>query len=935
MHIFSGTIRTGSRGKRILAGLTALLLLGSAPWAWAETGLHDDALSTGKDVSSEDSPFTNNGSYSFTAVGDDTATYGNVSFTAFGLYSDDSSLEIRNSGTIQLTATGGTTTTDADTAEANVSAYGIFSSGHLENSGDISVTATAGSASAEADDAAAAAYTAYLYGLYAEESVTNSGGINLAATSGTASATADENYAEADAKTRYIYDIYSTDNVTNSGSINLTATADTATADTDGNYAYVSYAYALYASGTVDNSGDISVIATAGTATATADGNYAKADATAGDIYGIYSTDNVTNNGDIDITAMAGTATATYKADVEIDEIGGIFSSGNVSNYGAISVTAIGGSANADDYADAGIYEVYGIYSGGDVDILSTISVTATGGTATSTSNSAYAYAEYIYGIATYGDVDNSGDIRVTATAGTATSTSGDAQAWAEAEGIDSYGGGTLINSGNITVTATAGTVNGVTDEAYACGIYIAGDAELTNTGVIQTLAETWAYEVYVASGTTTLVDTYNLNLDGDPGTGSLYVASGATLDLNDAALTLTSVGDDFQWNTAYQIFAGDGTVSGEFGTVSALNPNVTVTYDDQTTTGSGDDTVSLAYTPVGSPFLEGTDLLRHAVSLTGSLVDQRLMGDFLQPFLAAAEPHRPRLYAAAGNVATDAVADSSATRNFFLTPYYTNIRKDASPVGYDSDAVGFVTGYEVRNSDTLYGFHLGYSHNELDFTGTGFSSNEEDQDILTAGLHAMGSLGHWTWRGRLTGFYAWHNYDGLTGTGLDLAESADYDSLGASATLMGGYLIRMGHHLLLPEAGIDYFWLHQEGFTTNVSSAAWEVHNDSLDEHQVAAVASLRWLTRLRAGGDMVVTPSASVGVRCLLTDDEIDVHQSVAGSGPVTVSADQDDVAATASGSLVFANQSRWSSELAYAGEYGDDTTAHSAWLRFNYRF
>jgi hypothetical protein len=69
--------------------------------------------------------------------------------------------------------------------------------------------------------------------------------------------------------------------------------------------------------------------------------------------------------------------------------------------------------------------------------------------------------------------------------------------------------------------------------------------------------------------------------------------------------------------------------------------------------------------------------------------------------------------------------------------------------------------------------------------------------------------------------------------------------------------------------------------------------------------------------------------------TGDEIDAHQSVAGSAPITVKSDQDDLTGTASASLLFSMKSNLSMELAYNGEYGDETTAHSAWLRFHYLF
>ncbi|HPA14851.1 MAG TPA: autotransporter outer membrane beta-barrel domain-containing protein [Desulfobacterales bacterium] len=593
-----------------------------------------------------------------------------------------------------------------------------------------------------------------------------------------------------------------------------------------------------------------------------------------------------------------------------------------IENLGDITVTAHGGTGTTIAPANA-----LGIYSDSGDPVINSGDITATaiGGTA---ATAATASASGIY-MDSFGTVNNTGDITATAIGGTAATT-----ASASAYGIYLDSGGTVTNSGNITVTAIGGTAATASSSAY--GIYLGGDSTLTSTGVIRTFADS-AYEVRVASGTTTLKDRYNLNLDGDPGTGSIYVAAGAGLDLNDSDLTLSSVGESFRWNTEYQIFDNNGTITGNFDTVSALNPNVAVTYHDQSTATGADDTVSIAYRPIASPFLEGFDLLRRSVTMTGGMVDDRLSTYFFHPDLAAGNPTKSRLYAEAGNVATDGswnTAPNAFSNGFFLTPYYADIDKDTSPAGYESDAIGFVTGYERRNDNHLYGFHLGIGHNELDFTGNGFSGNKEDQDVLTAGVHAMGSLYNWTWRGQVTGFYGWHDYEGLTGVGLQMHESADYESSGTSSNLMGGYLFKLGSHRLLPEAGLNHLWLRRDSFTTDADDANWDANCSSLDEHQLTAVASLRWLTRIRTGG-VLMTPSVAAGVRYLLTGDEIDAHQSVAGSAPITVKSDQDDLTGTASASLLFSMKSNLSMELAYNGEYGDETTAHSAWLRFHYLF
>ena len=1009
-------------------GLLAGLFLGAVSLTSAADVVVNETLIPGTDfygvdASSAVSPFVNNDNYSLIAAGDDSGSYDDVNFKAYGIFSS-TAVEIENFGNINLTATGGTAISSTDFAVAGADAYGIYSDGIVTNSGNITLTSTGGISTAVTTSYAAA----YTGGINATGSVTNSGAINMTATGGTASSDTDV-YARAFA---FAYGIDSDDTVTNSGNITLTSTGGTATSGTD---AYTrAYAYGIHLIGAVNNSGDITLAATGGNATSDTD---AAADAYA---YGIDSDDTVTNSGNITLTSTGGIATADTDANAYAYAYG-IYSDGFVNNNGVINVTATGGTAtsNIDAYARAFAY-AYGIDSDGFVNNNGAITMTATGGTATSgTEANARAYA---YGIYPSGAVDNSGDITLTTTGGTATAdlyaktdttaygiysndtvtNSGDitltstggisaagTAAYASATTGGIYATGAVTNSGAITMTATGGTATSDTDtyagayavafglqssdnvtntgditataiygtgsdpyssvfgEAHAAavgiissggevfnsgditvtalaagiydtvavGILLDGDGSLTNTGIIQAFGDTQAYEVAVMSGAITLVDNYNLNLDLDPTIGSLYVAGGATLGLNDAMLSVTSVGGTTRLNTEYKIFdtSDGGTVSGAFGgLIAPLNPGIVALYHDQSTLTSADDTVSLGFQPGASPQLEAVDLLRHAITLSADLVGQRLTTGFLQTRLAA---RAPRLYAAAHTLANDAGGQYSVApaSSFFFSPYYASIDKDASPVGYDADLVGFMTGLEHQAGSNLYGFHLGYSHAGLDFTGNGYNGNEEDQELLSAGMHLMGSRGHWTWRGQMSGFYGWHDYEGLTGVNLEQRENADYNSYGVNTTLLGGYLLPIGKQMLLPEAGIQYLWLHRDSFTTDAADPGWDVRNSSLDEHQVSVLASLRWLTRLQVG-EVEVTPSLAAGVRCLLTDDELDVHQSMSGSGPVSVKTGQDDVSGTVSASVKFRKE-QLSSELAYGGEFGDETTMHSAWLRFYYLF
>lgn len=915
MSIYSLRGRSVLTSLGVLAGLLCLVISSaSAEDFFPEyNGLSAEVAVYGFDATTEDSPFVNADNYSILASGDDTGTLTNVSFDVYGLYAG-AAVDMENSGQISLTALAGTPG-GVSPLRAEIDATAIATDGSVANSGDLTVSVTGGIITAPTSKV-----WAYVdaYGIVSGGTVNNDGDITITATGTTT--TADDGYVSANA-----YGIDAQDTVTNTGNIAVSSSGGD-TISTDEVYASA-LAIGISSIADVTNYGDLVVDATGGTGDSTTDlFNVGWAAA-----YGIESAAAVTNQGSISVTATGGQLTKTGSGVARTYAYAyGIDSAGPVTNSGAIMVTAQGGDAiggtsspDGDSYADA-----WGILSEGDIDNSGAITVSATGGTSTADSSEPYALA---IGLQTDGTIYNTGDINATATYGEGTGTdpfsTGFAEAHAGAIGLFS-GGGDVFNSGNIRVEAV--TPEGL--DAAAVGILFVGDGNLTNTGIIRTFGDR-AYEVAVMAGTLTLNDTYTITLDGDPAIGSLFIGNGATLALNGASLSVASLEGETLFDTEYRIFdTEEGTVTGAFGDVSALNPSVTAIYDDQSTAESVDDTVSLSYQPLASPQLEGISMLRHAVSLSANLVGQRLVTGFLQNRMAS---HTPRLYAAAQTVVSDAglYTTPEATTGFFFTPYYATVDKDDSPAGYNADLVGFVTGLEQENRGNLYGFHLGFGHAALDFTGNGYRNNQEDQEVLSGGLHLMCNKNNWTWRSQLTGFYGWHDYDGRTGLGLEQRESADYESYGARVTLLAGHLFQRGSQMLLPEAGMEYLWLHRESFTTKADDAIWNTRNDSIDEHQFSALASLRWLTRLQAGG-MEITPSVAAGLRYLITDDEIDAKQSVAGSAPITVKADQEDLIGTVSASVRLRKENT-ATELVYSGDFSDDTTMHSAWLRFSYLF
>jgi len=861
---------------------------------------------------------------------------------AYGVYAEDGA--INNTADVNVVATGGTAT-GAETNNTNEVTAGAWASGlylygsaglvftypdrRIDNTGDIVVTATAGNAEGAGDDIGAVAWA---YGITAIDGapVVNSGDIMVTATGGdalcTSTDTSDDSGAYAGATAKGIQS--DSADLDNSGSMTVSAMAGTATsegireasarADVGGVQASGDSMESLFVD--VQNTGSIIATATAGAATS--ESGAARAYATAYGLSTSYA--GVGNTGTISVVSHGGSAESEDQAQAYATAFGLSASHDLLNNDGDVAVSALSGTADgqiATAYAQA-----FGLQLA-DVDANNTgdVMVIARGGDVTAgEGGNVMASASGI--TVDHSNLINRGDITVTAESG---ESEGDATAGAYAQGIDTYLSN-VNNSGDITVTATAG--EGVDSEAY--GIRFHGDGTLTNTGIIRATGDT-AYEVRVTGSTTlTLVDVYNVTLDGDPNDASIFVGDDATVALNDATLTVTAV-NETQWNTPYRLFetAGTGAVDGNFADVRAMNPNTTVTYDDQGTAGSADDTVALAYTPVASTAGVSAAVEKQAIDQATDVVNFHMTNVLLQNILS---PSPSGLLANDGSAAESlALSDSANDKSagVFIEPYYSRLNKDANPMGFRAGLWGFAAGYERFIENTLLGLHLGYGRSNIDYTGAGFRGNSEDQDIVTAGFNGLTRWDPWLLHYGLTGFYGSHDYEGLTGLALDERETASYDSYGAAAMLMGGRIFRVRSHVLLPEAGLNWIWAHRQRYTTEATDPAWDATYSAMNDHDLYAAAAVRWLNSF-LHGDTRVSPSIAVGIRHLLTDAETNAWQSVPGIAPVLVKSEQDRTALTPSGSLTL-SRTEHALSLAYDGEYSPDAQRHNVWLRYSWLF
>jgi hypothetical protein len=769
-------------------------------------------------------------------------------------------------------------------------AYGIFSNVGMTNRGDITVSASGGNVFSIDYSEIFTHVTAY--GIRAEGEVDNTGILRVFGFGGTGSSR--EGHTNAYAIIYGIYQVGAVESgpvgrVDNSGPITVSARGgDTSTNYVNGYADATTCTYGISAYGDVNNTGNITADSTGGTAHTAGTSSSASAEASA-KVFGIHSYNSVYNAGDISVNATGGAA----------DSLG------------------------APVFVNATAYGIYGdspYVSNGGV-----INVTAVGGNAYDNNGRASAYADAT-GILNYGDVANTGGITVTATGGIVNNIAG-STALARACGLYVYYGD-VTNRGDITVSAAAGT--GFTSSAY--GIYLYGNGNLTNTGTLRASGDE-AYELYIAAGTTTLIDAYNVTLDGDPTRASIFIANGATLALNNANLTVTDV-EQTQWDTEYRLFEPNGTglVSGSFGEVRAINPDADALYHTQGTSDAGDDTVSLTYAPQASEALASSAVEKQMVLHAADAIDHHMTSILLDSML---EPDGWDSSSGDDSAGETTLTETPCQRasGAFVEPYYSHIEKDAHPLGYNAGLWGSSTGYTQCVGNSLLGLHLGYGRSNIDYTGDGYNANSEDQDVVTTGFGGLTRFSPWALRYGVTSFYGWHDYSGLTGLSLNERETASYDSYGGTAAVGLGRTFRRGKHVFFPEIGANWLWAHRQEYTTEATNSGWDTTYSVMDDHDLVGEASLYWQSRFMYR-KLRITPSASLGIRQLLTDGEADAWQSIPGTNRVQVECEQDETAITLAGGLVL--RRLWiTMTLAYDGEFSSDVQRHDVWMRFKWQF
>ena len=346
---------------------------------------------------------------------------------AYGVYGDNSA-SVTNSGAISGTTAG---------SGAAAGVYAFYADATLTNTGTGAVTAQA--------TGSGAAYGVYTGGLATVDNAatssitaTASGGDASGVFANTASVT---NHGMLSATGVNAYGVQASGDITLSNDGHMTAVASTGSG------------YGVY-----------SVYGGGGTATITNSGVIESS--SQGAAYGVFAdTANVTNSGSITAASNAsGASFGVWGYNAAVTNSGTVSAintaGGEASGVYGSSTATVSNAANKTISASTQGSNAWGVRG------LLTATVSSNGGAISANTNGAGA----AYGVAS----DSFGDVVVTSNAGTITATASGAG--------NAYG---LYGDNSATVTSTAGTLSATSGTGAAFGVYAAGIAQVTNTGVL------------------------------------------------------------------------------------------------------------------------------------------------------------------------------------------------------------------------------------------------------------------------------------------------------------------------------------------------------------------------------------------------------------------------------------------------------------------
>ncbi|HDD44078.1 MAG TPA: autotransporter outer membrane beta-barrel domain-containing protein [Candidatus Desulfofervidus auxilii] len=683
--------------------------------------------------------------------------------------------------------------------------------------------------------------------------------------------------------------------------------------------------------------------------------------------YGIYiegDVDNLANNGEIKVSGDATNGTAN------IYGIGIIGDVGNLTNNNTIIAKAsVTNSAMVDTAVAYGIYiegdadnltnnediianataindvaEAYGIYVEGDVDdLINSGNVKAI---SNAINGSVKAYGIQVEGVLE--KISNDGNINVYVKTDFSNAT------------IETYGlkvagnstGAEIINIGTISINIEA-PENANSTNIKGAGIYLkdVGNVYVSNPGEIklESTVNGTALRTLWIEGTSNVILKDNFAITfGTPGIDPsnetsnfnqrpIYVGSKATLNLNNVTLIVRMDSRNLKYETPYYLIENDnGTVNGEWGNLTKgyTNPDIKVTWYNETEKGEN-SAIIFSYVPVSKGSI---------APLTGfvnSIITHFEISNFIYNFSPISSPiffiskkeREPIMFASSAISDTGFSLYTSYNKSMWLMPLYTRV--DADELGFDSDNYGFAIGLGGKLSDKLSAdIFGGYLRGDLDYSIPG--SDSEYQDVFIGGLNMIYVPYPYYFKVSISGYYAYHDYEGFTGLNYDLKETADYDSKGCEGEVTVGYFFGKQWYLI-PKIGVSYAYHRTDSFWTKVSA------NPSLNRYYKADDINIfKGLAGLSIVGNFEnkekntkTSIYGSIRVEQVFGDNDLSIINYVPGQPKYRLEKSISDTTVILQAGFNYKIGKRWDFGISVRGDFNGDYSAYTGKLMLRYNF
>jgi outer membrane autotransporter protein len=254
------------------------------------------------------------------------------------------------------------------------------------------------------------------------------------------------------------------------------------------------------------------------------------------------------------------------------------------------------------------------------------------------------------------------------------------------------------------------------------------------------------------------------------------------------------------------------------------------------------------------------------------------------------------------------------------------------SPAGFDADTKGISFGFDRKvDAETTWGLYAGYTEREIDITNVPPAANDwEQQDTWHIGGYISKRWGNWILSDTLT--YRSTDHESYRRQVGDDARG-NFDSWSVTNDIRAGYVaseIGEGSDWeVIPEVGVNIGHLNRDGYTESNGFTYGD-----FDTTVVEGLLGVRMKGRYDSDGGTRFVPQLRLAWVKILSGDDITIDRSWDGDRKWYTEELGDDYFLADLGVTIY-NVNNLDISLNYSGRFGDHSSSHGGWLRFEWEF